>query len=292
MTVTDQGRWHAHHLAGVTPLPARRPGPDVPHHPVSAAGGDADRLAFPLEVTLLGEPGRARDDLVQALTTCPLLRVRIAPGVRAGQPVPVPVAPRPAGHPGPYGPRPVSGPSPAPTAWRSGRHRPARPGLVVLRSATPAPDVRAHVSAGESAPILVVSAESEQGEIVRALQAGATSYLVDGQFSGTEVLAAALGTAAGRSHLSPSVLAAVVHRLQHPDRSSVPAELAGSLSRRERQIMELVAEGHPNSSIARREFIAEKTVRNHLNNIYAKLGVRSRAEAILVWLGRARPSQA
>ena len=82
----------------------------------------------------------------------------------------------------------------------------------------------------------------------------------------------------------------MVRRLQHPDRLGVPSALAAALSRRERQIMELVAEGHPNSHIARREFIAEKTVRNHLNSIYAKLGVRSRAEAILVWLGRTRPA--
>jgi DNA-binding CsgD family transcriptional regulator len=53
--------------------------------------------------------------------------------------------------------------------------------------------------------------------------------------------------------------------------------------------MDLVAEGHPNSFIARREYIVEKTVRNHLNSIYAKLGVRSRSGAILVWWGRPRP---
>jgi DNA-binding NarL/FixJ family response regulator len=175
----------------------------------------------------------------------------------------------------------------AQTGWRGGDGR--RPGLVVLCSASPAREVRRQVATGEGAPILVVSGESDEGEVVRVLQAGATSYLVDGQFGETEVLGAALGTAAGRSHLSPSALAAVVHRLQHPDRTGVPAALAATLSRRERQIMELVAEGSPNSFIARREFIAEKTVRNHLNNIYAKLHVRSRAEAILVWLGRARP---
>lgn len=285
MTVTDQGRWHAPRPAGIGGTPARRLVTEVPY-PVPPQAAGADSLTFPMDVTVLSGPCRARDELVQALTTCSLLRVRISAGIRPGQPMLVPTG-RPA-HPGPYQARP--GTVPAGGAWRSaGRYRPARSGVVVLRSAGPARDVRAQVAAGETAPILVVSPESEEGEVVRTLQAGATSYLVDGQFSGTEVLAATLGTAAGRSHLSPSVLAAVVRRLQHPDRSSVPAELASSLSRRERQIMELVAEGHPNSYIARREFIAEKTVRNHLNNIYSKLGVRSRAEAILVWLGRARP---
>lgn len=271
MTVVDQSRWHAQRAAaGRSGTPARIAA--VPY-PVPRPGS-AEQLAYPLDVTVLSEPGRRRDELVQALTSCSLLRVRVAAGTRAGLPA---AASRPPARPGP--------------GWQNaGRQRPVRSAVVVLRSAYPARDVRALVAAGGTAPVLVVSAESEEAEVVRTLQAGATSYLVEGHFSGPEALSAALGTAAGRSHLSPSVLAAVVRRLQHADAATVPAELAESLSRRERQIMELVAEGHPNAYIARREFIAEKTVRNHLNNIYAKLGVRSRAEAILVWLGRARPA--
>ena len=162
---------------------------------------------------------------------------------------------------------------------------PGRPGVVVLRSDRPARDVPAHTAA----PVLVVTARDEPEEVVGTLLAGATSYLIDGQFTATELLGAVLGTAAGRSFLSPAALAALVHALQQPARGGAPAELAGALSRRERQIMELVADGHPNSFIARREYIVEKTVRNHLNSIYAKLGVRSRAGAILVWWGRPRP---
>ena len=219
----------------------------------------AGPLALPVDVVVLCEPGPEREELVRSLAVCPLLRVRTRPAL---------------------------------TAVRAGRDDP-RPGpaVVVLRSAAPSRDVPAHLASGETAPILVISPAAEDREIVRTLQSGATSYLLDGQFTAAEVPAAALGTAAGRSHLSPSVLAAVVRRLRHPDHPAVTPGLAGSLSRRERQIMELVAEGHPNSTIAGREFIAEKTVRNHLNNIYAKLGVRSRSEAILVWLGHGRPDR-
>jgi DNA-binding NarL/FixJ family response regulator len=278
--VTDHSRWPGVAAAVPAAAPAGRP-VRVPY-----PAPTADQLAFPIAVTVVGQPARGRDELVQALTTCSLLRLRVTASTRADQPVLVPAGGGGSVHTGQFGGRPA-----APRPWRAGdRHRPARSAVVVLRSTAPARDVRALVSADETAPVLVVSPETEENEVVRTLQSGATSYLVEGQFTGTEVLAAALGTAAGRSHLSPPVLAAVVRRLQHPDRSSAAAELAGSLSRRERQIMELVAEGHPNSYIARREFIAEKTVRNHLNNIYAKLGVRSRAEAILVWLGRARPA--
>ena len=49
--------------------------------------------------------------------------------------------------------------------------------------------------------------------------------------------------------------------------------------------MDLVAAGHPNGEIARALFLAEKTVKNHINHIFARLGVRSRAEAVALWLG-------
>ena len=56
-----------------------------------------------------------------------------------------------------------------------------------------------------------------------------------------------------------------------------------SLSSREAQIMTLIAEGHSNGEIATALTVAEKTVKNHVNRIYAKLGVASRAAAIAYW---------
>ncbi|HWG13296.1 MAG TPA: helix-turn-helix transcriptional regulator [Streptosporangiaceae bacterium] len=58
------------------------------------------------------------------------------------------------------------------------------------------------------------------------------------------------------------------------------------LSARETEIMGLIAGGHTNGEIATRLFLAEKTVKNHVNRIYSKLGVRSRDAAISQWLGR------
>jgi DNA-binding NarL/FixJ family response regulator len=55
------------------------------------------------------------------------------------------------------------------------------------------------------------------------------------------------------------------------------------LSSREAEIMSLIAEGHSNGEIAARLVLAEKTVKNHVNRIYAKLGADSRAAAILRW---------
>ena len=56
------------------------------------------------------------------------------------------------------------------------------------------------------------------------------------------------------------------------------------LSAREVEIMSLIADGHTNPAIAARLVLAEKTVKNHVNRIYTKLGVDSRARAIAMWL--------
>ncbi|MGW4420964.1 helix-turn-helix domain-containing protein [Streptosporangium sp. NPDC004631] len=58
------------------------------------------------------------------------------------------------------------------------------------------------------------------------------------------------------------------------------------LSRREAEVMELIATGCSNGQIAQRLFLSEKTVKNHVNRIYAKLGADSRLTAIELWLGR------
>ncbi|WP_433353829.1 helix-turn-helix domain-containing protein [Microtetraspora malaysiensis] len=56
-----------------------------------------------------------------------------------------------------------------------------------------------------------------------------------------------------------------------------------SLSKREAEVMDLIAVGHSNGEIAQRLFLSEKTVKNHVNRIYAKLGVESRNAAIGRW---------
>lgn len=64
---------------------------------------------------------------------------------------------------------------------------------------------------------------------------------------------------------------------------SIPGTSAPSLSARETEIMTLIAAGHSNGEIAAKLTVAEKTVKNHVNRIYAKLGVGSRSAAISQW---------
>ena len=67
--------------------------------------------------------------------------------------------------------------------------------------------------------------------------------------------------------------------------SAAGAVRTAGLSARESQIMMLIAEGHSNGQIAAQLVLAEKTVKNHVNRIYAKLGVTSRGAAIARWIG-------
>ena len=61
------------------------------------------------------------------------------------------------------------------------------------------------------------------------------------------------------------------------------------LSKREAEVMELIATGHSNGEIAQRLFLSEKTVKNHVNRIYSKLGADCRMNAIDLWRGNPRP---
>jgi DNA-binding NarL/FixJ family response regulator len=156
--------------------------------------------------------------------------------------------------------------------------------LIVLCSAVPSRDVRA--LAGPSLPPLLVIARSlRPDEVVPALRAGAVSLLVDGEYTRAELLDAIQGTLRGLSRLSPLALTTVVRHLRRPQ--AVPRRFeVSSMTRREREILELLSSGRSNGDIAGELCLAEKTVRNVVSRIYKKLRVRTRAEAMVAWLGQ------
>jgi DNA-binding CsgD family transcriptional regulator len=69
--------------------------------------------------------------------------------------------------------------------------------------------------------------------------------------------------------------------------SATNVEVQSGLSSREAEIIGLIADGHTNALIAQRLFLAEKTVKNHVNRIYGKLGAVSRSDAVARWLADA-----
>ncbi|GAB3242084.1 response regulator [Kineosporia babensis] len=131
---------------------------------------------------------------------------------------------------------------------------------------------------------------SEEDETVRAaVRYGARGYLVYGTFDENAVVQNILAAAGGGSVFSASAVRVLAGTPPPPE--AVPAAdpaVAALLSEREAGVMQLLAAGRTNGEIAGLLFLAPKTVKNHVNRIFAKLGVTSRAQAVAVWVGTAR----
>jgi DNA-binding NarL/FixJ family response regulator len=119
--------------------------------------------------------------------------------------------------------------------------------------------------------VLVLTTYDTDSHVLPAIEAGATGYLLK-DAPRDELLRAVRAAAQGDAVLSPSVAARLMNRFRAPS--------AGPLSQRELEVLELVAAGAANREAAARLFISEATVKSHLMNIYAKLGVSDRAAAV------------
>jgi DNA-binding NarL/FixJ family response regulator len=132
-------------------------------------------------------------------------------------------------------------------------------------------EATAAILARPGAPrVLVLTTYDTDADILAAVEAGATGYLL--KDAPPEDLAAAVrSAAAGRSALAPEVADRLMNRMRTPDTV---------LSRRESEVLGLVAGGLSNAEIAGRLFLTQATVKSHLVHIYGKLGVESRTAAI------------
>ena len=122
-----------------------------------------------------------------------------------------------------------------------------------------------------------------------AIRAGARGYLLKGSGQ-DEIVRAIRAVASGEAIFGP----AIAQRLMDffGSAPSGPPPVFPDLTEREREVLELIARGESNQSIARHLFLSEKTVRNHVSNIFTKLRVGDRAQAIVrareAGLGRVR----
>ncbi|WP_035793476.1 response regulator transcription factor [Kitasatospora mediocidica] len=134
-------------------------------------------------------------------------------------------------------------------------------GVVLLRALLALPDPPA---------VLVLSAYGSDQDVLSAIDAGAAGYL--GKEAAAQELVAAVRTVAGGgSVLSPSAVGRLMRRM----RGGSP-----SLSKREIEVLQLLADGLSNRQISAQLFISEATAKSHLTNIYGKLGVESRGAAV------------
>jgi len=128
----------------------------------------------------------------------------------------------------------------------------------------------------EAAPeirVILLSAMTDIDSVNAALEAGVSAYVF--KTAHPDDIAAAVRQAVKHSVYLPEPLAAAATALEEPQ----PSELFGGLTRRETEILALVAEGHSNARMAKLLHVTEQTVKFHLSNIYRKLNVRNRTEA-------------
>lgn len=150
-----------------------------------------------------------------------------------------------------------------------------QPDVVLMDLRMPGMDgvtaIRALREQGSAARVLVLTTYDTDSDVLPAIRAGATGYLLK-DTPREELFRAVSAAHRGESVLSPAVAGRLMGELRSPAREE--------LSRRELEVLGLIAQGCSNRETATRLFISEATVKTHLLHAYAKLGVRDRAAAV------------
>lgn len=169
-----------------------------------------------------------------------------------------------------------------------------RPDVVVMDVTMPVLDGieatrRIHAATGH-AKVLVLTMHDEDALRVKALRAGAVGFLTK-DCAMQEVVETVRRVAQGDTVFSPEIAAAMMAEFPVNGNGGGSSDVLASghatkvvespLTKREREILQLVADGHSTTEIARELFISAKTVKNHLASIYAKLDSRDRTQAVL-----------
>ena len=135
------------------------------------------------------------------------------------------------------------------------------------------------VDAAPHVAILVLTMGSDDESVFAAVRAGARGYVLKGA-QRTELLRAIRSVAAGEAIFGPGIARRLIGFFSHPTPAGA-REPFPQLTDREREILDLIAAGRSNAEITSRLVLSPKTVRNHVSNVFAKLDVRDRAEAIV-----------
>ncbi|MEU2915186.1 response regulator [Streptomyces massasporeus] len=132
----------------------------------------------------------------------------------------------------------------------------------------------------ELACLMLTSFDDEEA-LLDSIMAGASGYVLK-QIQGTDLVSAVRTVAAGQSLLDPSATARLMARLRQGQEPEPEPDALPGLTEREREILALIGEGLTNRQIGQRLYLAEKTVKNHISRLLAKLGVERRIQAAVI----------
>jgi two-component system, NarL family, nitrate/nitrite response regulator NarL len=159
------------------------------------------------------------------------------------------------------------------------------PDIVCLDISMPGGGIQAAREIGRHYPavrIVMLTVSEADDDVLAALQAGARGYVLKG-VGACELVELLRGVAEGASYVSPDLAARVLTAMKRPASEGQPIDdPIASLSKREEQILRLLAQGLSNKEIGRQLDLQEKTVKHYMTNILQKLQVRNRVEAALL----------
>ncbi|MEZ7005160.1 response regulator [Streptomyces sp. AD55] len=128
---------------------------------------------------------------------------------------------------------------------------------------------------------LMLTSFDDEEALLDSIMAGASGYVLK-QIQGSDLVSAVRTVAAGQSLLDPSATAKLMARLRGEQEKEREPEPLPGLTDREREILALIGEGLTNRQIGQRLYLAEKTVKNHISRLLAKLGVERRIQAAVI----------
>ncbi|WP_405969510.1 response regulator transcription factor [Streptomyces sp. NBC_00988] len=130
--------------------------------------------------------------------------------------------------------------------------------------------------------VLMLTSFDDEDALLDAIMAGASGYVLK-QIKGTDLVSAVRTVASGQSMLDPATTARLMRSLRaEPVQAPEMAPELASLSPREREILALIGDGLTNREIGKRLYLSEKTVKNHISRLLAKLGVQRRVQAAVL----------
>ncbi|MEV7392095.1 response regulator transcription factor [Streptomyces sp. NPDC091215] len=133
--------------------------------------------------------------------------------------------------------------------------------------------------------VVVLTTFADDESLFPALRAGARGYLTK-DAGGDEIVRAVESVLSGDAGLSPSIQRRLLERLSQPEPAPAATEAPDGLTARETEVLVLIAEGLTNQEIARKLHVSTATVKTHINNLFAKTGLKDRAQAVRYAYGK------